>query len=196
MATLEHWLLPDGIDEVLPGEAAHIEALRRQVLDLFDRWGYAYVITPYVEFLESLLTGAGQDLELRTFKVTDPRSGRLMGVRADITPQVARIDAYSMQVEGPNRLCYTGNVLHTQASDLSASRSPLQLGAELYGDASLASDVEIISLMLEVLAVTGVEQVHMDLGHVGVFRGLLRSAALPRAREQALFDVLQRKATD
>lgn len=196
MATLEHWLLPDGIEEVLPGQAARIEAIRRRVLDLFDRWGYAYVITPYVEFLESLLTGAGQDLELRTFKVSDPRSGRQMGLRADITPQVARIDAHAMQVRGPNRLCYAGSVLHTQPRDLSASRSPIQLGAELYGDASQASDIEVISLMLEVLAVAGIGQVHMDLGHVGVFRGLLRAAALPKAREHILFDVLQRKATD
>ncbi len=114
MATVDRWLLPDGIEEVLPPEAARIEAARRQVLDLFHRWGYEFVVTPHIEYLESLLTGAGQDLDLRTFKVTDPASGRLMGFRADITPQVARMDAHSLRREGPSRLCYAGSVLHAQ----------------------------------------------------------------------------------
>ena len=196
MATLDRWLLPDGIEEVLPAEAARIEAARRQVLDLFRNWGYELVITPHIEYLESLLTGAGQDLELRTFKVTDPLSGRQMGFRADITPQVARLDAHTHRQEGPSRLCYAGSVLHARPRALSTSRSPIQIGAELYGDASTASDSEIISLMLEVLELAGVPDVHMDIGHVGIYRGLARAAGLSGEVEQQLFDALQRKAID
>jgi len=196
MATVDRWLLPDGIEEVLPPEAARIEVARRQMLDMFQRWGYEFVVTPHIEYLESLLTGAGQDLDLRTFKVTDPQSGRLMGFRADITPQVARIDAHTLRREGPSRLCYVGSVLHAQPRALSTSRSPIQLGAELYGDASPASDVEIIGLMLETLELAAVPDVHMDLGHVGIYRGLARAAGLSGAAEQQLFDALQRKAVD
>lgn len=196
MATVDRWLLPDGIEEVLPPEAARIEAARRQVLDLFQRWGYELVVTPHIEYLESLLTGAGQDLDLRTFKVTDPQSGRLMGFRADITPQVARIDAHTLRREGPSRLCYAGSVLHAKPRALSTSRSPIQLGAELYGDASPASDVEVISLMLDMLELARVPDVHMDLGHVGIYRGLARAAELSGEVEQQLFDALQRKAVD
>ncbi|MCP1604815.1 ATP phosphoribosyltransferase regulatory subunit [Pseudomonas citronellolis] len=196
MATVDRWLLPDGIEEVLPPEAARVEAARRQVLDLFQRWGYEFVVTPHIEYLESLLTGAGQDLDLRTFKVTDPASGRLMGFRADITPQVARMDAHSLRREGPNRLCYAGSVLHARPRALATSRSPIQLGAELYGDASPASDVEVISLMLDMLAMAEVPDVHMGLGHVGIYRGLARAADLSGEAEQALFDALQRKAVD
>ena len=171
MATVDRWLLPDGIEEVLPPEAARIEIARRQVLDLFQRWGYEFVVTPHIEYLESLLTGAGQDLDLRTFKVTDPLSGRQMGFRADITPQVARIDAHTLRREGPSRLCYAGSVLHAQPRALTTSRSPIQLGAELYGDASPASDVEVISLLVDTLELAEVPDVHMDLGHVGIYRG-------------------------
>ncbi len=166
MATVDRWLLPDGIEEVLPPEAASIELARRRVLDLFQCWGYELVITPHIEYIESLLSGAGQDLDLRTFKVTDPQSGRLIGFRADITPQVARIDAHTLRREGPSRLCYAGSVLHARPRALSTSRSPIQLGAELYGDASPASDVEVISLLLEVLTLAEVPDVHLDLGHV------------------------------
>ncbi|MEO4045520.1 ATP phosphoribosyltransferase regulatory subunit [Pseudomonas sp. CAU 1711] len=196
MATVDRWLLPDGIEEVLPPEAALIETARRQVLDLFQRWGYEFVVTPHIEYLESLLTGAGQDLDLRTFKVTDPLSGRQMGFRADITPQVARMDAHSLRREGPTRLCYAGSVLHAKPRALATSRSPIQLGAELYGDASPASDVEVISLMLDTLALARVPDVHMDLGHVGIYRGLARAAGLSGESEQQLFDALQRKAVD
>ncbi|GAB3378179.1 ATP phosphoribosyltransferase regulatory subunit [Azotobacter armeniacus] len=196
MATVDCWLLPDGIEEVLPPEAARIEVVRRQMLDLFQRWGYEFVVTPHIEFLESLLTGAGQDLDLRTFKVTDPLSGRLIGFRADITPQVARIDAHTLRREGPSRLCYAGSVLHAKPRALSTSRSPIQLGAELYGDTSPASDVEVIGLMLEVLEQVAVPDVHMDLGHVGIYRGLARAAGLSGEIEQQLFDALQRKAVD
>ena len=196
MATVDRWLLPDGIEEVLPPQAARIEVARRQVLDLFQRWGYEFVVTPHIEYLESLLTGAGRDLDLRTFKVTDPLSGRQMGFRADITPQVARIDAHTLRREGPNRLCYAGSVVHAQPRALTTSRSPIQLGAELYGDASPASDVEVISLLVETLELALVPDVHLDLGHVGIYRGLARAAGLSGEVEQQLFDALQRKAMD
>lgn len=196
MATIDRWLLPDGIEEVLPPEAARIETARRRVLDLFQRWGYELVITPHVEFLESLLSGSGQDLDLKTFKVIDPLSGRQMGLRADITPQVARVDAHTLRREGPSRLCYAGSVLHAKPQALATSRSPIQLGAELYGDSSASSDIEVISLMLEMLELAAVPDVHMDLGHVGIYRGLARAAGLSGEAEQQLFDALQRKAMD
>lgn len=196
MPTVDRWLLPDGIEEVLPAEAARIEAARRKLLDLFASWGYDLVITPHIEYLESLLTGAGHDLELQTFKMTDQLSGRMLGLRADITPQVARIDAHTLGAEGPTRLCYCGSVLHTRPRALSTARSLIQLGAELYGDASCASDVEIISLMLETLSACQVEGVHLDIGHVGIYRGLVQAAGLDADRQQALFDALQRKAVD
>jgi len=196
MATVDRWLLPDGIEEVLPPEAARIETARRRVLDLFQRWGYELVITPHVEFLESLLSGSGQDLDLKTFKVIDPLSGRQMGLRADITPQVARVDAHTLRREGPSRLCYAGSVLHAKPRALATSRSPIQLGAELYGDSSTSSDIEVISLMLEMLELAMVPDVHMDLGHVGIYRGLARAAGLSGEAEQRLFDAMQRKAMD
>lgn len=196
MPTVDRWLLPDGIEEVLPEEAARTEAARRQLLDLFSRWGYDLVITPHIEYLESLLTGSGHDLDLQTFKMTDRMSGRMLGLRADITPQVARIDAHTLGAEGPSRLCYCGSVLHTLPRPLSTARSLIQLGAELYGDASSASDVEVISLMLETLAASRVMDVHLDLGHVGIYRGLVQAAGLDENTERELFSALQRKAGD
>ncbi|CEA05936.1 ATP phosphoribosyltransferase regulatory subunit [Pseudomonas saudimassiliensis] len=196
MPTVDRWLLPDGIEEVLPEEAARTEAARRQLLDLFSRWGYDLVITPHIEYLESLLTGSGHDLELQTFKMIDQMSGRMLGLRADITPQVARIDAHTLGAEGPSRLCYCGSVLHTLPRPLSTSRSLIQLGAELYGDASSTSDIEVISLMLETLAASRVAGVHLDIGHVGIYRGLVEAAGLVGPEERALFNALQRKALD
>lgn len=194
MATIERWLLPDGIEEVLPKDAALVEVARRQILDLFAVWGYDLVVTPHIEFLDSLLTGVGRELALRTFTVTDPLSGQLMGFRADITPQVARLDAHSLHREGPSRLCYAGSVVHTRPRELGSSRSPIQIGAELYGDSSTAADIEIISLMLETLQHAGVQDLHLDLGHVGIYRGLAKAAGVSAQLEAQLFDALQRKA--
>jgi ATP phosphoribosyltransferase regulatory subunit len=190
----ERWLLPEGIDEVLPPEAWRLEAVRRRLLDLFRTWGYELVIPPFIEYLESLLTGTGRDLELQTFKLTDQLSGRLMGIRADITPQAARLDAHQLRRDEPTRLCYLGTVLHSRPDGFAGSRSPLQLGAELYGHAGVESDVEILCLMLETLATAGVRDVYLDLGHVGVYRGLARAAGLDADQETTLFDALQRKA--
>lgn len=190
----KHWLLPEGIDELLPEQARSLEALRRRLLDQFGSWGYQLVITPFIEYLDSLLTGAGKDLERQTFKMTDQISGRLLGIRADITPQAARIDAHQLCCEEPNRLCYIGSVFRTRSDGFSASRSPLQIGAELYGHAGVESDVEILCLMMATLETAGVENVFLDLGHVGIFRGLSRQAALDKTQENALFAALQRKA--
>jgi ATP phosphoribosyltransferase regulatory subunit len=194
MQQKDSWLLPDGIEEILPEEAKHLESLRRKILDTFANWGYELVIPPFIDYLDSLLTGSGHDLELQTFKLTDQVSGELLGVRADMTPQVARIDAHNINAEWPTRLCYTGTILHTKCDPLSKTRSPVQIGAELYGHAGKESDVEVISLMLEMLAMSGLQNVHLDLGHVGIYRALSRQAGLTELQEAELFDVLQRKA--
>lgn len=190
----ERWLLPAGIEATLPAEAEEIERLRRELLDLFSSWGYRLVIPPFIEYLESLLTGTGRDLELKTFKLTDQLTGRLMGVRADMTPQVARIEARHLRSDQPVRLCYLGTVLYSLPDGVTRSRSPIQLGAELYGHGGIESDCEVLCLMLETLRLAGVGDVHVDLGHVGIFRGLARQAKLGGEDESVLYDALQRKA--
>jgi ATP phosphoribosyltransferase regulatory subunit len=194
MSRKDQWLLPEGIEEVLPPEAWRLECARRELLDLFDRWGYDLIMPPLIEYLESLLTGAGNDLDLQTFKVTDLMSGRMMGIRADMTPQAARIDAHPLRRDAPTRLCYMGTVLHTRSDGFGSSRSPLQVGAELFGHGGIESDVEILHLVLESLALLEIPDVHVNLGHVGIFRGLARDAGLNPAQENDLFDALQRKA--
>ncbi|MDX1433608.1 MAG: ATP phosphoribosyltransferase regulatory subunit [Gammaproteobacteria bacterium] len=190
----DRWLLPEGVDEVLPPEARRLEGLRRRLIDLFSGWGYELVITPFIEYLDSLLIGTGHDLDLATFKLTDQLTGRMMGVRADMTPQVARIDAQALGREEPVRLCYIGTVLHALPDGFTRTRAPVQVGAELYGHAGVESDCEVVCLMLETLALAGVRDVHLDLGHVGVFRGLARKAKLDEADELRLHGALQRKA--
>ena len=193
--SLKHWQLPDGIEELLPNEVHGIEVLRRQTLDLFHSWGYETVIPPLIEYLESLLTGSGNDLDLQTFKLTDQLTGRMMGVRADMTPQVARIDARRLNREGPVRLCYLGSVLHTRPEISGATRSPIQVGAELYGHAGIESDLEVIRLMLKMLQQSGLDNIHLDLGHVGIYRALIAQCNLTQDQEAMLFDALQRKAS-
>lgn len=190
----ERWLLPEGIEELLPEQAARVERLRRELLDLYGRWGYELVIPPLMEFTDSLLIGLGKDLDLQTFTLTDQLSGRLLGIRPDITAQAARIDAHSLRRDGPVRLCYAGSVLHTRRRSPFASRSPIQLGAELYGDASAAADLEIISLMLETMRRLGVRDVTLDLGHVGIFRALMQDLALDAPVQDAVFEALQHKS--
>lgn len=194
MSGNDRWLLPEGIEEALPPQATRLESLRRQLLDLYRSWGYELIMPPFIEFLDSLLTGVGTDLDLQTFKLTDQMTGRMMGVRADITPQAARIDAHSLKRECPVRLCYMGTVLRTRPESQGGTRSPLQIGAELYGHAGVESDAEILRLMLETLALTGVRNVHVDIGHVGIFRGLARQAGLDSEQETVMFEALQRKA--
>lgn len=193
MSQADRWLLPDGIEELLPPQAIALETQRRTLLDQFHQWGYELIMPPQVEYLESLLTGVGHDLELQTFKVTDQLTGRMMGVSADITPQVARIDAHSWPVSGASRLCYCGTVLHTRAASLLSSRSPLQIGAELYGEAGSNADFEIISLMLESVQAVGLKQIYLDLGHVGVYRALVAAAGLNSEQQRQFSEALQGK---
>jgi len=194
MSNKNKWLLPEGIEEVLPPAAWRLECARRELLDLFSSWGYELIMPPFIEYLDSLLTGTGNDLDLQTFKLTDQLSGRMLGVRADMTPQAARIDAHALKHDAPTRLCYLGTVLRTRPDGIAGSRSPLQVGAELFGHAGIESDVEILALVLESLGLMQVNDVHVDLGHVGIFRSLAAEAGLDEPQESALFDALQRKA--
>ncbi|MGE5241311.1 MAG: ATP phosphoribosyltransferase regulatory subunit [Bacteroidota bacterium] len=194
MSTKDRWLLPEGVDELLPAEARRVEEMRRRLLDLFAAWGYELVMPPLIEYLDSLLTGAGRDLDIQTFKLTDQLTGRLMGIRPDMTPQAARIDAHYLKRNAPVRLCYAGSVLRTRPEEFGGSREPLQLGAELYGHAGPDADAEMLSLMIEALRVAELREPHIDLGHVGVFRGLATAAGMSAEQETELFDALQRKA--
>lgn len=191
---MRNWILPEHIEDILPIEAERLEALRRLLLDHFAANRYRLVQPPLVEHLESLLTGSGHDLELQTFKVLDPLSGRLLGVRADITPQVARIDAHLLNEAGVTRLCYAGSVLRTVPEGLDRTREVLQIGAELYGDASIAADEEVVSLLLSSLAAAGVRGLHLDLGHVGVYRALAQAAGIAgNGEDSELFAALRGK---
>ena len=194
MTTKQHWILPEGIDEVLPEQAARFESMRRMLLDLYASWGYELVMPPTIDFIESLLTGTGHDLDLQTFKLVDQMSGRTLGLRADMTPQVARIDAHQLQKDVPTRLCYIGTVLRTRPDSIGDSRSPLQVGAELYGHAGVESEVEIIGLMLQTFSAMNIDDVYLDLGNVDIYRGLAKQAGLSEEVESQLFDMLQRKA--
>ena len=187
------WLLPEHIEDILPAEAMRIELLRRGILDLFFAKKYELVMPPLVEFTDSLLTGTGHDLDLRTFKLVDQLSGRMMGVRADITPQVARIDAHLLNRSGVTRLCYCGSVLHARPASPAATREPIQIGAEIFGHAGIGSDLEIQGLLCQALAVAGVRGARMDVGHVAVFRSLVQAAKLHHELEVELFEALQKK---
>ena len=187
------WLLPENVEDVLPPQAWRMEDMRRALLDLFRSRGYQLVVPPLMEYVDSLLTGVGADLDLKTFKLVDQMTGRLMGVRADITPQVARIDAHLLAANAVNRLCYAGSVLHTQSDGFHRSREPIQIGAELYGEAGAEADLEILTLMLQGLSACGVESVQLDIGHVGVYRALAQAAGLSAEIEHQLFGALQAK---
>ena len=181
----EPWLLPDGVEELLPQRAWRLEALRRRLLDLLFRRGYELVLPPLVEYLDSLLTGVGEDLDLETVKVTDQSTGRMMGVRADHTPQVARIDARLLRDAGPVRLCYLGPVLHARPDDFGGAREPLQLGAELFGSRDSVADCEVIETMVTLLQAAGIEGMHLNLGNVGVYRAMIAWAGIGAELEHA-----------
>lgn len=196
MTSAKRWLLPDGVEEILPAEAYKLESLRRHLLDLYESWGYQLVITPLIEYLDSLLVGSSTDLDLHTFKITDQLSGRMMGIRADITPQAARIDAHCLNRKGPVRLCYADNVLHTRPRGIMTSRVPIRIGAELYGHSGVECDIELVSIMYETLRGAEINDVHIVLGHVGIFRTLLLEANLDEGTERSLFEAVQRKEYD
>src|SRR3990170_8617794 len=187
------WLLPEYIEDILPAEAHRIERLRRGILDLFAVHGYRLVMPPLLEYVDSLLTGTGHDLDLQTFKLVDQISGRMLGVRADITPQVARIDAHLLNRSGVTRLCYAGSVLRTLPDGINRTREPLQIGAEIYGHRGIESDVEIQRLMLRALRLAGVREGSLDIGHVAVFRSLIRHAEVAGELEADLFRAMQGK---
>jgi ATP phosphoribosyltransferase regulatory subunit len=190
---VRRWLLPEHIEDVLPAEARVMERLRRKILDLFESHGYELVAPPLLEYTDSLLSGIGRDLDLATFKLVDQLSGRMMGVRADHTPQVARIDAHLLNRQGVARLCYCGSVLHTVPAGMTKMREPIQIGAELYGHAGLEADAEVLSLMVASLQRAGIERVHIDLGHPGLYRALTGKSGLGPEDAEALFHAVQQK---
>lgn len=187
------WLLPEYVEDILPPYARQGEAVRRKLLDLFDSYGYDLVCPPLVEYLDSLLTGAARDLDLKTFKVIDGLSGRMLGVRADMTPQAARIDAHLINHEGATRLCYAGPVLRTKPAGFLTSREPFQLGAELFGHSGVEADLEIQELLLAALVIAEVPDVRLSLGHAGLFRAMAAGAELTEAQSVAMFAALRGK---
>jgi ATP phosphoribosyltransferase regulatory subunit len=190
---MRKWLLPEHVEDILPPEAMRIEKLRRAILDLFFASKYQLVMPPLLEYMDSLLTGTGHDLELRTFKMVDQLSGKTMGVRADITPQVARIDAHLLNRKGVTRLCYCGSVLHTRPASPGATREPIQIGAEMYGSPGVEADLEIQKLLCDALKLAKLRDVRLDIGHVAVFRAIAHSARVGAELESELFEALQKK---
>lgn len=193
----DRWQLPDGVDELLPDAAWQVENLRRRIIDRCRSWGFELVMPPMIEYLDSLLTGTGETMDLQTFKLVDQQNGRSMGIRADMTPQVARMDAHALRGDHPNRLFYTGSVLRARTDGFGGSRSPLQFGAELFGHAGVQSDIEIIRLMLATLAEANLETADLilDLGHVGIYRGLVSELQLSDDVSASLFNSVQRGST-
>jgi len=190
---MNRWLLPEDIADVLPAEARKVETLRRSILDLYQSYGYELVAPPILEFLDSLLTGTGSDLNLQTFKLVDQLSGRTLGLRADITPQVARIDAHLLNRAGVTRLCYAGSVAHARTPVGSSAREDLQLGAEIYGCATWEADFEAITLLLKTLSIGGLEKVYLDLSHAGILAGILADQNLDKETIETLYGLLQTK---
>jgi len=192
--SIKKWMLPEGVEEALPPTSWELEDLRRKLLDGFRKRGYELILPPLIEHLDALLTGTAQDLDARTFKFTDPASGRLLGLRSDMTPQAARIAARRFRDQAVVRLCYLGTVLRTQPDALGGPRSPRQVGCEIFGEAGIEADLEVIDLMLRTLRLAGLKKAHLDLGHVGIYRAISGKLALDPDDEAVLFDILQRKS--
>ncbi len=194
----KRWLLPDGVQETLPPDALAVESLRHDILQIFHAWGYDLVMPAMIEYMDSLLTGTAHSLDTRTFALVDQLSGKQMGVRSDMTPQVARIDAHLLADDARHqrvsRLCYCGHLLHAIGDGITSSRTPLQIGAEIFGSDSIGADVEVVSLMVTTLHAVGLHNISIDIGHVGVFRNLVKNTPLDRDQENRLFDMLQRKS--
>lgn len=190
---LPRWALPEYFEDVLPREAQRMERLRRSLLDAFHQHGYQYVIPPLVEYVDALISGAGHDMEESTFRFIDQLGGRTLGLRADTTPQVTRIDAHLLNRKGVTRLCYCGPVVHVLPRSMNASREPFQIGAEIYGHAGIEADVEILRLLASTLKIAGIEASRIDVGHIGLFRTLSQLAGLNTQDELTLFGILQAK---
>ncbi len=190
---MNRWLLPEDIADVLPAKARKVEQLRRSLLDLYRSYGYELVAPPLLEFLDSLLTGTGSDLNLQTFKLVDQLSGRTLGLRADMTPQVARIDAHLLNRTGVTRLCYAGSIAHTRTPIGCSSREELQLGAEIYGHAGWEADLEALTLLLQTLQTAGLSQVYLDLSHAGILTGIVADQAVAKEEMETLYGLLQSK---
>ncbi|MEE8364578.1 MAG: ATP phosphoribosyltransferase regulatory subunit [Gammaproteobacteria bacterium] len=192
------WLLPDGVQETLPPDALAVELLRRKILRIYHSWGYDLVMPAMIEYMDSLLTGTAHSLDTKTFALVDQQTGKQMGVRSDMTPQVARIDAHLLADDQRGhrvtRLCYCGHLLHAQSEGITSSRTPLQIGAEIFGNDTIAADVEIVSLMIETLHSASLRGISIDIGHVGIFRSLVCNTSLDSDQENSLFDMLQRKS--
>lgn len=190
---MNRWLLPEDIADILPAEARKVEDLRRAILDLYQSYGYELVAPPMLEFLDSLLTGTGSDLNLQTFKLVDQLSGRTLGLRSDITPQVARIDAHLLNRAGVTRLCYAGSIVHARTPVGRSAREELLLGAEIYGCATWQADLEAISLLLKTIHIAGLKRVYLDLSHAGVLAGIVEKLEFTAADMEALYELLQSK---
>jgi len=192
------WLLPDGVQETLPPDALAVELLRRKILQIYHLWGYDLVMPAMMEYIDSLLTGTAHSLDTKTFTLVDQLTGKQMGVRSDMTPQVARIDAHLLADDQHknrvSRLCYCGHLLHAQSEGITSSRTPLQIGAEIFGNDTIAADVEVVSLMIETLHAATLNTISIDIGHVGIFRSLVHNTSLDTDEENRLFDMLQRKS--
>jgi ATP phosphoribosyltransferase regulatory subunit len=190
-----NWLLPEGVEEILPDEAIKLEMLRRDVLDDLIGRGFQLVMPPVMEFVDSLLTGTGEELDTQTYKFMDQHTHRMLGIRADITPQIARIDSHYLAEIDINKLCYAGTVLRTQPSQMGGQRELLQIGAEIFGVADESADIEVIEAMLTALRLSNAKQITLSLGHVGIYRALLKEQGIDGVLEHTLRDVLLRKST-
>ncbi len=188
------WLLPEGVEEILPAEAQQLELLRRSVLDELSGRGFQLVMPPVMEFVDSLLTGTGEELDTQTYKFMDQHTQRMLGIRADITPQVARIDAHYLDADQVNRLCYTGTVLRTQPARIGEQRELLQIGAEVFGETQVTADIEVIDAMLAALHLSKAQKITLSLGHVGLYRSLLKAQNVDSAVELRLRDIFSRKS--
>lgn len=195
MVNNANWLLPEGVEEILPEEAFKLEMLRRDILDDLNSRGFLLVMPPVMEFVDSLLTGTGEALDTQTYKFMDQHTHRMLGIRADITPQIARIDSHYLSDAAVNRLCYAGTVLRTQPAEMGGQRELLQCGAEIFGVTDESADIEVIEALLRALEISQADQVTLSLNHVGIYRALLKAQSVDTELEQRLRDVLLRKSS-
>ena len=195
MVNNANWLLPEGVEEILPAEAQKLEMLRRSILDVLASKNFQLVMPPVMEFVDALLTGTGEELDTQTYKFMDQHTNRMLGIRADITPQIARIDSHYLTDQEVNRLCYAGTVLRTQPAEMGGQRELLQIGAEIFGIADESADIQVIEAMLQALSLSKASAITLSLGHVGIYRALINAQDLDTSLEQSLRDVLMRKST-